>query len=1195
MASAFEVTAKQVADLPHEFAFVELVNRLIWDECQKRHLPAEAARLTLRIHDPDGGADAVVDAADRPGTYIPPGLTVWQFKPKWLTEKKLQTELQKPAVQDAFKGGAGYVLVNQKGMAASLQVSRQKKLADLAKAAGCSGPVLLYVSDHVAHWASTVPAVILTFHPPFLAQYFRADEFLRLDQRHSTEFSPDDRRVAIIESIRIRVFSDAAVSISSRIQGKPGVGKSRLGLELVRALGIADLTLYGPQVPSTELIGWIAANPDVHATLVIDECDEVVAAELAALAHQCDGRLRLITIGPGDSAGADVYQVEVLPTETMEQVVRSVSSTLTGDQVRWVAERTEGYVKLAVVVAQAIAAGIASIDAMTTYGEIVRAVERLLLESADGKRMLTGMALLSRVGWEGDVSAEGQGLAAFMGVPWASAEQEVAQALDRGVVVRRGRYRYVSPELLAVWLAADFWKDQGHRIGDLAQLLPTPASKESLMERLSQLGDVPAARQVLEELLGADGPFRDIGSIESPAASRTFATIARGAREAGIEALLRLFESASAEDLRKFEAGRRDVIFLLEEYAQYKETFFSAARLLLRLAEGENETWSNNATGVWRSLFLTFLGQTEVPPIERHQLIVEALDSHIQTRRRLAVEAIGTALQGHEMARTVRSQSVPREHWTPKTVGDVREVKRHALSLIDRVINDSDEGIRDPAIATLLANARSLVEIGLADEAIGRIAGVEGSNESQSRSLWEAIEDVLRYESESLTREQKETLKKASKRIYGDSIVDRVRRYCGPWSHVDWDPEHPESPPETIAASLADELAAQPEQLVGILPWLFSGRAENAWTLGLRLGELDSDRRYFALLQDAARQGPDPRVLSTYLAGRATAGDSEWREAQLDAWALSDEMSAIVFDATVRGPPSDRGATRLLSLVERGLTPASQLGWLRVGNWASSVSVDTLALLVTELIADGSAAGAQAAFVLLLEGASDRPESSQLTDLSWQALEQPAARGNETMLAYYWARLANRLVGLDAGRIANIIAEMLANNQIGYRDERMKVLARAFQIDPAAAWVPLGARLIENRGFLLHWTLEEDGLIVDLPVAVIENWLSEVGSEGAKVLAQSVKPSGHPQSDIVRLLLNKYASDVRGILAANFRSGMWWGSEAGHLQQLVLTATNWLEDESPSVRAWAQDLITDLRRQIPVAKAREEEMDLLYR
>lgn len=112
--------------------------------------------------------------------------------------------------------------------------------------------------------------------------------------------------------------------------------------------------------------------------------------------------------------------------------------------------------------------------------------------------------------------------------------------------------------------------------------------------------------------------------------------------------LNRLLRPAAHARLQALIAGRRNIVWTLEHLLERRETFFDAAYLLRRLAEAENEHFGNNATGVWKSIFLTFLGPTEVPSKERYQLIRDALLEPSEAARVLAVEGVGSALQGSE-------------------------------------------------------------------------------------------------------------------------------------------------------------------------------------------------------------------------------------------------------------------------------------------------------------------------------------------------------------------------------------------------------------------------------------------------------------------------------------------------------------------------------------------------------------------
>src|SRR5207248_2567998 len=142
--------------------------------------------------------------------------------------------------------------------------------------------------------------------------------------------------------------------------------------------------------------------------------------------------------------------------------------------------------------------------------------------------------------------------------------------------------------------------------------------------------------------------------------------------------------------------------------------FYPAARLLRRLAEAENEDLGNNAAGVWSSLFLTFLGATEIPGLERLVLVEEALDATPVVGRQLGLRALRSALEDREIGMPIAdSHDVPRAHWRPKTRGEVWAIKRRALALLDRAIRDPARDIRRQARQVFLDYARSLARQGM--------------------------------------------------------------------------------------------------------------------------------------------------------------------------------------------------------------------------------------------------------------------------------------------------------------------------------------------------------------------------------------------------------------------------------------------------------------------------------------------------
>jgi hypothetical protein len=137
------------------------------------------------------------------------------------------------------------------------------------------------------------------------------------------------------------------------IYGRPGVGKSRLALELCRDAPWRSSVIYVPQardVKVTELLEGVAQSPGKRLVLVVDEAPSSILGRLSAAAHYAEERIRLITIGhegSTDHAHMRELKVEPLAPKEMAQVVESIDQGLPREQVEFIVAFADGYVKLA--------------------------------------------------------------------------------------------------------------------------------------------------------------------------------------------------------------------------------------------------------------------------------------------------------------------------------------------------------------------------------------------------------------------------------------------------------------------------------------------------------------------------------------------------------------------------------------------------------------------------------------------------------------------------------------------------------------------------------------------------------------------------------------------------------------------------------------------------------------------------------
>jgi hypothetical protein len=437
--------------------------------------------------------------------------------------------------------------------------------------------------------------------------------------------------------------------------------------------------------------------------------------------------------------------------------------------------------------------------------------------------------------------------------------------------------------------------------------------------------------------------------------------------------------------------------------------------------------------------------------------------------------------------------------------------------------------------------------------------------------------------------------------LSGQSLHDRLRRYVGQWSDLDWEtPEVSEFDRlQGVAAGLADEAMQDPATLRSALPWLVSGEAEHVWEFAQRLGELDVPRAWLDEFAAAAQEGPDPRLLSGYLRGRAAAGDDEWVEDVLDRWAQDRRFTSLAFDATWRGRGTPRAVQRTIRLVDQGLVEPAQLRVLAYGGWLALLDVDQLRNLLERLAREDSARASEIGLDLLAQYAHDTGERlpPSLAPVAWMFVERQSAMGEGRHLATAWATVAGGLLLRDDPvRVARAVLRMAMSGDVTFRDQRLDVLQEALAIQPEQVWNVVGAEIVKNTELALRlsWWAWSSNFLGYLDPEILLSWARKKPASRPRILAQLVKPEAEI-SPLVRALIAEYGpeSNVAAVLAGNLESGVWRGDMVEHDEQLLATANGWLSDPEPKVRTWAQLIIRDITHRLPRDREWEEERELV--
>jgi len=1206
----FDIDPSEIEN-ENPFRFAELMNKCLEVEADQIGVPLNDLQTTLKITEPDGGVDARIKNAPSGSSWLPTGQSVWQYKSGGIRPQEIEDEFDKAGVQGAVKSGGTWCIALGRDYGHTARTSRENAVASCFAKLQAPPTYRLLTASDIARWASRHLALLLWFRRP-MGDIMTFERWSLLGL-HQTPYHRTDTRNGIIADIQAWA-GERAAPVHRRIEGPAGVGKTRLALEALRPQLFADLTYYVPspeQVP-VGLFAWIEAHKSVTLIFAVDECDREWALSLASQAERCDGRLRLLTIHqgparihePGQRQG--VYVLEPLSHDEMESLLAEVVPGLHPEGRRWVARSTGGYVSLARALAEEIQEHpeLAAANELARQPRVEDILNRLLPDE-DHQNAMKVVALLTKVGWDGDLAAEGQATANFIGIPWPRAQDIINEECRRGLVQRQGRYRYVTPHLLAVWLASEVWEARGSDMLELLKALPSLASQLALLYRLADFGDDSRAMGISRALLENRAIFPDLSSIDESTHAQMLEMLTFADPGAGLRALERILGSQSVDELRSFKGGRQDVVWTLEKLAWHSDSFPRAARLLLALAEAENDSVANNATGIWCQLFQTSLGGTTVPALDRHKIIGEALGASSVERRLLGVQAIRSALSLYETRGSEgeyqRGRVIPPE-WHPRTKDEVRETRSSALHLLDTPLNDTEIVVRRQATDVLLQSARGLVATGLADEVLPRLKSLRMESYQERREVRGTVQDTLKYEGSRLSQDRRTRFEALLRELEGESYTDRLRRWVGKWTTADWlraDDEDPERPHREIA-KLAVEGFESPSVLREELDWLASAEAQNVWAFGYTLGQQDAEHDWLAHLVEYARHGSGLVLLAGYLRGRGDCGESPWREDLLDEWAEQEPgLAQAVYEATWRGEPSDRGADRLTRLVHLGRIEPMQLGILAWGQWMLPLSAGSALRAIEALAMDPSDHATEQALGMLRRRVDHFPqEKPGLSEVAWQLLSRPQALASgRDLVAYHWSEVAGIYLNDDPVRLTELIVSAICEHGAIYlqRDRRLNALTAATRAAPNEVWDLVAHVILSGApgAFQLEMTLR--GWYAGfLDTNILLEWATDNLPKGPGLLA-ALAPVGDGQlGELGRSLLVRFGEDeaVQSLLARNFLTGSFSGPTSAWLQSKLVQAETWAQDEDVHVRRWASELAAYLRKDIEQERLREDELGL---
>jgi hypothetical protein len=714
--------------------FASMCNALVW-AVSGRQFPKPPS-FTERVNATDGGIDAEWDIevadSDRalPTPILGPGWNVFQYKKRDLIAQDRRRIISN--VKTSLKGSL--VNLRRQGQRTPdryilfLNVDLKHDQTLALKNAILEG--YDHRSQvHVEVIGAAEIAAFLNSQPHLRAAYFSPLAFKTWEEanrahRKQKLFGFDLDLVARQEELNeLRALVDDPQVRVVVVAGPHDIGKSRLVLEATSHRPHGVVFALDPR----------SMKLDDYRKLVADQRDVVCVIEdpdpdgIERLVNEFLGieRLKVIVTLPGSgqapmlSYGTDKriqsLSVGSLSDEDSRKLLSATGKRLDFGVESWILDRAggnPGILLTAASVAEKLREG---------HGDFGAAVGREFAKRIElelGQDALSCAELLSpltHVGVSGQFESEMKVICElFGGGRWQPGKVLAElEALEKaGLAKKGGSFAEITTPLLANYLATKLLRGRRDEIFALFARLQESA-RIRFIRRLSQIKS-EEVEQFWDALFDPDAPFGNFRSALSQ--EHTLRFVAGAVPERTIRVLASgLIGTSREERLAIVDEPRRELMWALEQLLFRARTSRRALTLIWLLAEAENETWGNNATGILSECFHPLHSQMPLPLDERLAALHEFTLPEVPKEGKLV--AIRAASKALERGAYALRHSTGVEPLDKRPVFTYSDLFKYARDLVDLVLSLGEREQAEVAEAALGELPRLVFELGLQGQA----------------------------------------------------------------------------------------------------------------------------------------------------------------------------------------------------------------------------------------------------------------------------------------------------------------------------------------------------------------------------------------------------------------------------------------------------------------------------------------------
>lgn len=1193
-----QISPNYVANLT-DVELNQLMLSLFKAEAYKYKSPASEIRTNTEIKAGDDGCDGWTGKPEINSGWLGSTNTCWQFKAGTAGRpSRLKNEVTKKIPSDTLKNDGQFILVASGSTTGkSGEDIRRKVLVDDAKAAGLPVEKIDVIgSDRLANWCNSHLSVAAAFseHPSGLWNFERWSN----SEIHRVPWQANDVVRSELATFRSNLDFFTGEIKHLHIQGLPGVGKTRFALELCRGAEWCNSVVYilqASDLPVNELIADATNDGNVQLMLVVDEVQANQLELFRELIGQSEGRVRLITIGTcktPDPIRIPSFHVKPLDHLIMSEVVKGWHPTMPPEHVEFVIRFADGFVRLAWLASNAVAMNPSiNIRELLTRDEIKGFLDQML--GSDNRRPLHVVAALTSIGWSEDKQNVGEAVARQFGLDW----NDVRAVVDRfnekfGIAPRGGRFRYISPTPLGIYLAVEAWNSYPDILRSLPEILPSDEALDSYYSRLQSIASNPYAREFAREELSR---FFSLSDFADGRSVRRWSAIASADPEQAASNIFRALIDTSIEDRKNIIGeARRQCIWTLVRLAWKASSFTDAVMSLALLAEAENETFANNATGEFVDRFQIYLGGTSLPYQDRMFVLDKLLAIERPTLTTLVIKAITKIgnLEWSRMSSNPTSDEVPEQEWYPKSYEEYITCIKEAVFRLNRVVSLGIPELQDVLLVSVDSLSLLLLDHNLRNLINNLFIEYKNAYPQQREALRRIIAGFIKNDRKywkKLSEKDLEEIEELHSRFQETTLEARLLQFVGPET---WDED--EQPDVNL---IAMEFLSNPELLAEHWPWITSGYAGNGWLLGERLGKIDTTGILAKIMPGLSNAGNDNRVLSSYLKVRRNEMGDLW----FDNWFTTQYQRepkpvTLLFGVVWRCGATDLIIRKLTEILENQEVSPNIVGVLTYGNWNNSISAEIFEPFLWAMFN----AGHQATVAnLLYYRINKKPtEMEYWNQLALHVATSPELIRSSQMDSFYWKGITSPLIPHHAVEIiCAIMDEYLKCKSTGWfleLSDAISILGACFSQNPSESWNAIKSYL-SMPGFKDFRFGFPRGFIDHIQANEVMTWVSEEPVKRADILSRLIPLNILVDDSIASQILGTYGDNeqIASSFFTSFTTGSWSVSSSAHWDDLACKLDQVSKQTSLiKLKLWSINSARHIRKMAERERKEEEEENI---